>query len=69
MACHFNKDLVFRRWSAMQGGVYIPPSPNTPPNPYLEDIPKRDVVTTDGQKLTLVNPAYMTRQVQHHLSR
>lgn len=32
------------------------------PNPYLE-VPNRDVVTESGQRLTLVNPAYMTRMV------
>ena len=51
-----------RSWTASQGGVYIVPSEATPPNPYL-DHPRRDVETTDGMKLTLVNPSYMTRQV------
>ena len=59
----FQKDLVYRRWAAMQGGVYVPPSENTPPNPFLAHLPNRDLTTTDGKKLTLVNPAYMTRQV------
>jgi len=62
----FNKDLLYRRWAAMQGGVYVPPTEKTPPNPYL-DVPERDVVTTTGKKLTLVNPAYMVRQV-HEMS-
>lgn len=57
-----NKDLAFRRWATMHGGVYVHPTEQTPPNPWLT-IPKRDVVTTDGDKLTLMNPAYMTRQV------
>jgi hypothetical protein len=51
-----------RTWTAHQGGVYVVPSEDTPPNPYLNH-PQREVVTTDGQVLTLVNPAYMTRQV------
>lgn len=59
----FNKDLVYRRWATMHGGVYVPPTEKTPPNPYLSEIPRRDVETTDGMKLTLINPAYMTRQV------
>lgn len=59
----FEKDLVYRRWVSIQGGVYVPPTDHTPPNPYLERLPERDVTTTDGRKLTLVNPAYMTRQV------
>ncbi len=32
------------------------------PNPYL-DVPDKVITTQGGQKLTLVNPAYMTRQV------
>jgi len=59
----FNGDLGYRRWSTMHGGVYVPPTDQTPPNPYLAHIPDRDVVTTGGKRLTLVNPAYMTRQV------
>jgi PAS domain S-box-containing protein len=63
-----NKDLVYRRWAAMHGGVYVPPTGKTPPNPYLAHIPDRDVVTTGGKRLTLINPAYMTRQA-HELGR
>ncbi len=59
----YNKDLVYRRWVTEHGGVYVKPSGDTPPNPYLSHIPDRDVKTTEGQNLTLVNPAYMTRQV------
>ena len=59
----FNKDVAYRMWAAMQGGVYVSPTETTPPNPYLAHLPHRDVVTTDGKLLTLVNPAYMTRQV------
>jgi len=58
----FNKDLSYRRWASQKGGVYVPISADTPPNPYLK-VPHRDITTHDGQKLTLVNPAYMTRQV------
>lgn len=59
----FQKDLIYRRWASMHGGVYVPPSELTTPNPHLANIPDRDIVTTSGKKLTLVNPAYMTRQV------
>lgn len=62
----FEKDVVFRRWNALQGGVYVPVSDHTPVNPYLK-IKDRDVETTTGRQLTLVNPAYMTRQ-NHALS-
>jgi two-component system NtrC family sensor kinase len=57
------KDLLFRRWASMHGGVYVPVTEKTPPNPYLRDIPEREIVTPSGRILTLINPAYMTRQV------
>ncbi len=59
----YNKDLLYRRWASMHGGVYVPITNTTPPNPYLEFIDHRDIVSEAGVKLTLVNPAYMTRQV------
>ncbi|MFQ6612963.1 MAG: PAS domain S-box protein [Fidelibacterota bacterium] len=59
----FKKDILYRLWNAQQGGVYVPVSEHVPPNPYLSFIPDRDVETTDGKRLTLVNPAYMTRLV------
>ena len=62
-----SKDLAYRRWATMHGGVYVRPTAQTPPNPWLEH-PKRDVVTTDGDHLTLMNPAYMTRQLMSMFS-
>ncbi|MFH0959596.1 MAG: DUF3365 domain-containing protein, partial [Pseudomonadota bacterium] len=59
----FQKDLVYRKWAALHGGVYVPISEHAQPNPHLVNIPDRDVETTSGKKLTLINPAYMTRQV------
>jgi two-component system, cell cycle sensor histidine kinase and response regulator CckA len=64
----FEKDVVYRRWAANHGGVYVPVSDHTQPNPYLNHIPERDIVTSSGVSMTLVNPAYMTRQV-YELSR
>lgn len=60
---NFFKDQAFRFWASRKGGVYVPPSADTPPNPYLTHITDRDVVTTDGKQLTLMNPAYMLRQM------
>ncbi len=57
------KDIVYRYWSAMHGGVYAPVTDYTIPNPHLDFIETRDIETIDGKKLTLINPAYMTRQV------
>jgi len=59
----YEKDVVYRRWNIGHGGIYVPVTEETPPNPYLVDIPERDITTLSGKKLTLVNPAYMTRQV------
>lgn len=60
---YWNKDLAFRQWAARHGGVYVIPDERTRPNPALSHLPDRDIVTTDGMKLTLMNPAYMTRQM------
>ena len=51
-----------RDWNAQHGGVYVPVTEQTQPNTYLKH-PQRDVVTVDGARLTLVNPAFMTRQI------
>jgi signal transduction histidine kinase len=59
----FEKDLVYRRWNTMHGGVYVKQTAATIPNPYLKGLPERDVTTESGMRLTLINPAYMTRQV------
>ena len=55
-------DIGFRHWAASHGGVYVAPDAQTPPNPYLH-VPDRDVVTTNGKHLTLMNPAYVLRQL------
>jgi len=62
---NINKDFAFRRWATGHGGVYVPvdPKTNTYPNPYLE-APERDIQTPSGRQLTLMNPAYMVRQMQ-----
>jgi len=59
------KDLAYRSWGASHGGVYVPITKKTPPNPYLSHIKNRDVHTNDGQNLTLMNPAYILSQMMH----
>ena len=59
----YNKDLLYRRWATMHGGVYVPITDVTPTNPYLSFLKDRDITTDAGKKYTLINPAYMTRQV------
>ncbi len=58
----FERNLIFRRWSAEHGGVYVAVGGDIKPNPYLSNIPERDVKTPSGRTLTLLNPAYMMRQ-------
>ncbi len=65
---YIEKDVAFRNWATSHGGVYVPPSETTPPNPYLSFIPDRDVTTTSGKGLTLMNPAYMLREMQSRFS-
>ena len=58
----FSQIVVARSWNSSHGGVYVPVTSQTQPNPYLKDS-LRDVVTSGGMKLTKVNPAFMTRQI------
>ncbi|HJV66992.1 MAG TPA: ATP-binding protein [Geomonas sp.] len=60
---NYQRDLLYRHWVGEHGGVYVAISSDTPPNPYLAGYPGRDVRTTTGETLTLVNPAYMTRLI------
>lgn len=64
----YEKDIIYRRWNAGHGGVYVPVTKETQPNPHLSDIPDRDITTPSGKQLTLMNPAYMTRQA-HELEK
>jgi two-component system, chemotaxis family, sensor kinase Cph1 len=63
---HHNKDHAARLWATGHGGVYVPVTDRTPPNPYLSHLPDRDLVTPDGAILTLMNPAYMLREMMDH---
>jgi PAS domain S-box-containing protein len=64
----YEKDIVYRLWNAGHGGVYVPVTETTRPNPYLAHLPERDIATPSGKPLTLMNPACMTRQA-HELGR
>ncbi len=60
---NWNKDLSFRRWATRHGGVYVKVDNRTKPSPYLSHLSQRDVTTTGGVKLTLMNPAFMMSQM------
>jgi hypothetical protein len=36
---NFEKDRFYRRWATHHGGVYVPVSPLTAPNPLLSQVP------------------------------
>jgi len=61
---NFDKNRAFRLWAASHGGVYVPVDENTQPNPDLKSLPGRDLVTTTGLRLTLMNPSAMIRQMK-----
>jgi chemotaxis family two-component system sensor kinase Cph1 len=65
---HFDRDRAFRVWAASHGGVYVPIDERTPPSPHLAHIQDRDIRTPSGRGLTLMNPAYMIRQLQEEFS-
>ena len=58
----FDQIVLSRAWNAGHGGVYVPVTEKTEPNPYLDDS-LRDLETNKGIKLTKINPAFMTRQI------
>ena len=60
---NFNKDQAFRLWATDHGGVYVRVGRHAQPNPNLDHLPDRDIVTPRGETLTLMNPAEMVRQM------
>jgi len=56
------KDLLYREWSILHGGVYIPQA-NDPVAPLDPPEKDREIVTLTGQRLTLLNPALVSRQI------
>ncbi|MCA9756780.1 MAG: DUF3365 domain-containing protein [Candidatus Eisenbacteria bacterium] len=64
---YFERDLATRRWAASHGGAYVPATEATPPNPNLAHIPHRDLELEGMPMLTLMNPAYMIRQINEVL--
>jgi len=57
---------TMRHWNAEHGGVYVPVTLTTPVNPYL-DAEEKVIYSPTGRALTLLNPAYMTRQLADRL--
>ncbi len=57
------KDKNIRHWVNSHGGLYVTPTDRTPPNPHLKHLPGRDIKTSAGKSLTLMNPAYVISQM------
>ncbi len=66
LVTNFDKNIAVRHWATGHGGIYVPVTEATPPNPYLKNIPEREIYTPSGVELTLMNPAYIIRQVMEH---
>lgn len=58
----FNQIQISRLWNASHGGVYVPVTDKTQPNPYLETTLK-NIIVNEKLTLTKINPAFMTRQI------
>lgn len=58
----FRMIVLTREWNASLNGIYTFVSQKNQPNPYLKH-PQRDLELADHRKLTMLNPAYMTRQI------
>jgi hypothetical protein len=56
------KDLLYREWSILHGGVYVPQFAPAAPGASGRD-EDREIVTPSGQALALLNPAEVSRQV------
>lgn len=59
------RDKLYRLWNARHDGVYVPMTKTTQPNPYLtlQMAPHRDLKISANLTLTMINPAYMSRQI------
>ena len=58
----FDQAILTRSWNARHGGVYVPVTEETSPNPYLKTS-HREITGSNGIIYTKINPAFMTRQI------
>jgi PAS domain S-box-containing protein len=60
----WEKEVAIFRWDSASGGIYIPVTKNIQPDPFLTQVPDRDIATPSGKKLTLVGPAAIVRGIR-----
>ena len=65
---YFKKDTAIRLWATRHGRIYVPVGDYYQPDPLLALIPERDVTTPLGQKLSLINPARIIRQLDEEFN-
>ena len=66
---HFDKEKAFRLWAASHGGIYVPANARTAPNPLLEHVPDRDILSPSGRIFTLVPGFHIVQSAPRGLSR
>jgi diguanylate cyclase (GGDEF)-like protein/PAS domain S-box-containing protein len=57
--------LTFQQWISSHGGVYIPITEKVIPNPALANFQDRDIETTTGKQLTLINTPYLLKKLSN----
>ena len=56
-------DNRYRRWNALQGGVYVSATDESARNPFPFEVEEKEIITHSGRKLVLTDHASMMEQV------
>jgi two-component system NtrC family sensor kinase len=64
---YFQAIAGMREWNTQNGGVYVPVTKKSRPNPLLKD-PLREITTREGMRLTKINHAQMVRLIANLLT-
>lgn len=67
-AAFHTMEMEYRNWIIHSGGIYVPVTEQTPPSPWLSEIPERDITTPSGKQLTLLNSSYVVRKVHETMT-
>ncbi len=59
-------DETFRKWTSLHGGFYVPVDSLTRPSKYLNYLKKREIITSTGDTLTLINPTRALRMMNEY---
>ncbi len=64
----YKKDILYQKWVAMHGGIYVPATQFKKPNLETDQNKLHDITLSNGEKLTLMSPLNMICQV-HELAK